>query len=111
MAPSSQGRTQLTRTKRSRWYQLVIYAAICFGAAWYFHAEVTALERSPGGKWGLVGAVGAIGAYSLALGIVRAFGGQSQGVVPVASEDPEWARRMREDVPRASEPVPARRRR
>ena len=111
MEPSSQRRTQLKRTKRSRWYELLLYAAICFGAAWYFYSETTALERALGGKWGLVGAIGAIGAYSLALGVLRALGSQNQRGVPVASEDPEWARRMREEAPRAREAVPARRRR
>jgi len=124
MAPSSQGRTQLTRAKRSPWYALVIYAAFCFGIAGYSYSQITALETSGGsikipvllmlpyevaGKWGLVGILGAIGAYSLALGAVRAFGGQSPGRVNFVSEDPEWARRMREEAPPAPEPVPARR--
>jgi len=126
MAPSSQGRTQQTTAKRSPWYALVIYAAFCFGIAGYSYSVITALETSGGsikipvllmlpyqvaGKWGLVGILGAIGAYSLALGVFRAFGGQRQERVPFAFEDPEWARRMREEAPAAREPVPARRRR
>ncbi len=128
MAPSSQARTQpqTTFVKGSSWYALVIYAAICFGIAGYYHSKITALETSGGsikipvllmlpyevaGKWALIGVLGAIGAYSLGLGLLRAFGIRSQGSVPVASEDPEWARRMREEAPRAREPVPARRRR
>ena len=125
MAPSSEARTQpQTTLKPSPWYALVI-AAICFGVAGYSYSEITTLETSGGslkipvllmlpyqvaGKWGLVGMLGAIGAYSLALGVARVFGARSQGRVPFTFKDPEWARRMSEEAPPAREPVLTRRR-
>jgi hypothetical protein len=129
MAPISPAPTQQqTSPKPSRWWELVIYAALCFGVAAYYHSEITSLETSGGsikipvllllpyqigGKWGLVGILGAIGACSLALGVIRAFGGQSssRGRVPVALEDPVWASRMREQAPPAPRSGPAPRKR
>jgi len=128
MAPTSKARAQQPQTtlKHSSWYALAIYAAMSFAVAGYCYSEITTLETSGGsikipmllmlpyevaGKWGLVGFLGAIGVYWLALGVVRAFGARSQERVPFAFEDPEWARRMREEAPPAREPVPTRRRR
>jgi len=129
MAPISPARTQLQTTRKpSRWWELVIYAAFCFGVATYYLSEITTLEISGGsikiplllmlpykigGKWGLVGILGAIGAYSLALGVVRAFSVRSSppGPVPFEQQDPLWARRMREDAPPARNSAPAPRKR
>jgi hypothetical protein len=127
MAPRTQPQTTL---KRSPGYALAIYAAICFGVAGYYYSAITTLESSAGstkipvllmlpyevaGKWGLVGILGALGAYALGLGVVRAFGARSSprsagGGVPFELEDPVWARRMREEAP-APQTGPARRRR
>ena len=126
MAQVSPAPTQFVE-KPTPWYALLIYAVICFGVAGYFYSEITTLETSGGvikiplwlmlpyklgGKWGLVGILGTIGAFSLALGVVRAFSARTgKGRVPFAFEDPVWARRLREEAPPSREPGPVRRKR
>jgi hypothetical protein len=129
MAPITPAGTQPQTTRKpSRWWELVIYAAFCFGVAGYYLSEITTLEISGGtikiplllmlpykigGKWGLVGILGAIGTYSFALGVVRAFSARSSPPrpVPFEQQDPVWARRMGEDTSRARTPGTASRKR
>src|SRR5262249_46219151 len=49
MAPISPTRTEPQTTRKpSRWWELVIYAAFCFGVATYYLSEITTLEISGG---------------------------------------------------------------